>query len=371
MLLAFLAVAGVAQADGVRVAPTMRPRIVNGLDTHAYPTTGAMLYYPAGAITDDNASIYCSGTLIGCETFVVAAHCAADVDPSHYAVYLQHAGIVPVVAVTRHPLYIDADFPKHDVAVLKLGATITGITPSAIAATAPAQLLPLSGTIVGFGQTHSGASDYGIKRVGGVLAESCPGDSPGRRERYRRGLLELPGGAGTGRHGLEHLQRRLGRPAVSRSRRRPGAGRGDLRRHDPQLPRRRHRVRRQRVHEPQLHPRSTRHRQHGCVRRLGTGRRAYDVGRRARRHARRVACVGCVHGDRPAGANTLRITLNGKDDGVFNPDLYVKAGLGASTTVMIAPLTAPARLARVPSICPRPARGRLPSRGIPAPATIS
>ena len=101
-----------------RARPAARPRIVNGLDTHGYPTAGALLY---GGATCDNAGTWCSGTLIGCETFLVAAHCVVDLDPSHYLVYLQHAGLVPVASITRHPSYLDADFPLFDVAVIKLG----------------------------------------------------------------------------------------------------------------------------------------------------------------------------------------------------------------------------------------------------------
>lgn len=331
MLLAVLAVAGVAQADGVRVMPTVQPRIVNGLETHAYPTTGAMLYYPAGAITADNASIYCSGTLIGCETFVVAAHCAADPDPSHYAVYLQHAGIVPVVAVTRHPLYFDADFPKHDVAVLKLGATVTGITPSAIAATAPAPLLPLSGTIVGFGQTHGGASDYGIKRVGGVMAESCPGDLPAGAsdtDVVCWNFSATPGPAGTdsntcnGDSGGPLFLDLGGGPALA------GVTSGGM--------------------------------THSCLGddtgydanvftnrsfildQLGTDSTAAcgglaPVGTPSTLVVEQQGTLDALHPSDaytvtvPAGANALRITLNGKDNGVFDPDLYVKAGLGATS----------------------------------------
>jgi len=330
--LACLAAAGVARADGTRVDLTVRPHIVNGLDTHAYPTTGAMLYSPGGPITKDNASIYCSGTLIGCETFLVAAHCAADPNPSHYAVYLQHGGIVPVVAVTRNPLYADATFPKHDVAVLKLGATVTGIAPSALAATAPAPLLPLSGTIVGFGQTQAGASDYGVKRVGAVLAESCPGDIPAGAtdtDVVCWNFSASPGPAGTdsntcnGDSGGPLFLDLGGGPALA------GVTSGGM--------------------------------TQSCL--------GFDTGYDANVFTNRgfildqlgsdstATCGGLAPvGDSstlvvehdgtlnaanpsdtytmaiPAGATALRVTLNGKDNGVFDPDLYVKAGAGASPT---------------------------------------
>jgi hypothetical protein len=166
-----------ARAAQVRIDPNDAPHIVNGIDTHAYPSTGALLY-GGGVITPDNASIWCSGTLIGCETFLVAAHCVDDLQPTHYLVYLQNAGLVPVAAITRHPSYQDADFPRFDVAVLKLATWVTGITPTPINEVDPLPFAPADGTIVGFGQTRGGGNDYGIKRAGAVQTTRCPADLP-------------------------------------------------------------------------------------------------------------------------------------------------------------------------------------------------
>ena len=46
------------------------PRVVNGVPTQSRPTTGALL------LTDGTGSyaLACSGTLIGCRTFLTAAH---------------------------------------------------------------------------------------------------------------------------------------------------------------------------------------------------------------------------------------------------------------------------------------------------------
>ena len=81
-------------------------RIVNGLNTHGYPTAGALLYSGGGAINSDNAGSWCSGTLIGCETFLTAAHCVVD-DPTaaNYWVYLQHSGISVVSSIEIHSTY--------------------------------------------------------------------------------------------------------------------------------------------------------------------------------------------------------------------------------------------------------------------------
>ena len=174
--LAALGLAGAAAAtEQVRLDPAVRPRIVNGVTTHAHPTTGALLYSGGVAITEDNAATRCSGTLIGCRTFLVAAHCVDDdLHPDHYWVYLQHAGIAAVSGVTVHPDSSGATFPVSDVAVLHLTDWVTGIAPTAINLVDPAPFIPAAGTIVGFGQTQGNANDYGIKRVGAVTTASCP-----------------------------------------------------------------------------------------------------------------------------------------------------------------------------------------------------
>ncbi len=46
-------------------------RIVNGTLTGAYPTTGALLLGASPA----TATLNCSGVMIGCSTFLTAAHC--------------------------------------------------------------------------------------------------------------------------------------------------------------------------------------------------------------------------------------------------------------------------------------------------------
>jgi hypothetical protein len=150
--------------------------IVNGLLTADFPTTGALLVGPNAAA----AELTCSGTLIGCETFLTAAHCVCDsigVDcqgagapnPSEYFVYLQHGGVLAVSSIAIRP---DFDFPDGDVAVLKLAQPLTGIAPSPINTTRR----PNDGetaVIAGFGRTGGNAQDYGAKRAGIVTMGSC------------------------------------------------------------------------------------------------------------------------------------------------------------------------------------------------------
>ncbi len=153
-------------------------RIVAGLPTADYPTAGALL------VGDDPATAvsWCSGVLIGCQTFLTAAHCvcsgrgatcqrALGPAPDSRLVYLQHAGFVRVANITVHP---DYDFPHADVAVLRLDRPVTGITPAVLAAGMPPAGSPA--TIVGFGRTGANADDLGIKRRGDITLGTCPAD---------------------------------------------------------------------------------------------------------------------------------------------------------------------------------------------------
>jgi len=150
------------------------PRIVNGLDTQGFPTTGALLYSGGAAISESNAGVQCSGTLIGCETFLTAAHCVVeDVLPSHYWVYLHNGGIHQVSSITYHPGY-DGNLSGRDVAIVKLTDPVTGIDPTTINTTHDLDALGtgLDGTIVGFGRT-GGGTDYGVKRYGAIVTTDC------------------------------------------------------------------------------------------------------------------------------------------------------------------------------------------------------
>jgi hypothetical protein len=155
-----------------------QPRIVNGLNTTNYPTTGQLLYGGPFPITDNSQASWCTGTLIGCSTFLTAAHCVEeDTTASHYRVFLQNAGVLDVASIATHPNYTSGGFPEFDVAVLKLTAPVTAIDPTAINTSASPPFGTV-GTIVGFGQTDGsgqGAQDYGIKRAGLVQTTNCAG----------------------------------------------------------------------------------------------------------------------------------------------------------------------------------------------------
>lgn len=171
--LLLLATPAAAEEAGAPV----RSRIVNGLPSQSLPTTGALL---VGTGPDDAFPI-CSGTLIGCQTFLTAAHCVCDTDgadctganppdPSGFLVFLQHAGFVGVTRIALRPDYV---FPVADLAVLELASPVTRIAPTPINTTADPPF-GTSGLIAGFGVTSGVASDGGIKRAGAVVTGSCP-----------------------------------------------------------------------------------------------------------------------------------------------------------------------------------------------------
>src|SRR5689334_17721200 len=116
---------GLAIALAVRAAVAAQAPIVNGLETADFPAVGALL----SPSNPDRAQLVCSGTLIGCHTFLTAGHCVEGSVPGSFVVYLQHVGFVGVSAIAMHPSY---DYPVGDVAVLTLATPVTGVRPASI-----------------------------------------------------------------------------------------------------------------------------------------------------------------------------------------------------------------------------------------------
>jgi hypothetical protein len=150
---------------GAESLPEPHPRIVNGVLTAAYPSVGALLR----GTSADTATTWCSGTMIGCSTFLTAGHCVEGRSASEFRVFLPNAGIFPVISIALHPSY---DFPAADVGVLKLGTAVEGVAPTAIQ-TASTITFGTPGVIAGYGRSGDPLFDYGLKRSGNVVTATC------------------------------------------------------------------------------------------------------------------------------------------------------------------------------------------------------
>ena len=187
-----LGIGGAVAAAGTATASAraLQPSIVNGQTTSGYPSVGALLLYDDAAASSFYGA--CSGTLIGCRTFLTAAHCVCPdnamdavscqrqgiADPATLRVFLQQAGTIPVAGVAIAPDYSFA--VRGDVAVITLAESVTGIAPSPLNTTHRPDP-GTAGTIVGFGTTATGrgsVDDSGIKRTGTVTSAQCPADIP-------------------------------------------------------------------------------------------------------------------------------------------------------------------------------------------------
>lgn len=145
-------------------------RIVNGMPSRSHPAVGALLQ----GNDPHTAKVQCTGTLVGCDKFLTAAHCIAD-HPSadQYLVFFQELGFFRVKAVKWQQDKYDS--PYFDWAMLTLARPVEGIAAMAI----NTSVEPLNGsiaTIVGFGRTGGSRLDYGIKREGSVKLSACPDD---------------------------------------------------------------------------------------------------------------------------------------------------------------------------------------------------
>lgn len=169
VFLLLAAFAGSAAASG----PLLK--IVNGLHTHAYPAVGNLVEAP-------NDQEVCTGTLIGCQTFLTAAHCVClgtgtqcnngnqVTAPEDLAIFFQHGLVAGVESVHVHP-----DFehePGADIAVLRLSTPVNGIAPERYN-NVESPAFGTAGTVVGFGVTADDNDDAGIKRYGGIVTADC------------------------------------------------------------------------------------------------------------------------------------------------------------------------------------------------------
>jgi hypothetical protein len=152
--------------------PAISPEIMNGLITSDYPTVGVIMEGPS----EDNNFQFCTGTLIGCNTFLTAAHCLCannayceGHDVTTGWVYFPNGGVYGVSAVDIHPDFLGVE---ADVAIVTLSEPVTGITPSRINDVGPVGT-GTRGSIVGYGLSDTQRWLQGVKRSGQVTTAAC------------------------------------------------------------------------------------------------------------------------------------------------------------------------------------------------------
>jgi len=101
----------------------------------------------------------CTATLVGPTTVLTAAHCI-QAGQSH--VFYVGSGSYSSASEHPHGSY-NATTKAHDIAIVKLASTPSGITPSVISELTPSVGTAL--TLVGYGITATGATDQGTKRM--------------------------------------------------------------------------------------------------------------------------------------------------------------------------------------------------------------
>ena len=140
--------------------------VVNGELTFDHPAVG-MFAAP-------NEFGWCTGTLIGCDTVLTAAHCVTDEDLELGAqFFLPHAGVFEISSVAHHQDY-DDEASVADIAVIRLATPVHGISPVQLGQLTPSVGTP--GILVGYGVTGVDLFDSGLKRQGSVTVDTCPAE---------------------------------------------------------------------------------------------------------------------------------------------------------------------------------------------------
>jgi V8-like Glu-specific endopeptidase len=146
-------------------------RIVNGVPATGFPAVGALLLGRNPA----SAKLVCTGTLVGCDKFLTAAHCIFNHDrPESYQVFLQELGFFPLKAIRWPKNEYRQGYASYDLAMLTLARSADGIAPMLINLSTNAKPLNKTiATIVGFGRTGGERRDFGIRRIGSARIGPC------------------------------------------------------------------------------------------------------------------------------------------------------------------------------------------------------
>jgi V8-like Glu-specific endopeptidase len=154
------------QASDARV-PDAFTRIYNGVPTAEFPAVAGV------AILNFNGSIAgCSGTLVGPQTVLTAAHCVTSGPVAIQTVFFP-GGVeadYDVVGLKVHPEFSPATLAVADLALIYLATPVAGVAPVPLATRSPRA--GKKATIVGYGRDETGT--FGLKQFGSVRLKKCP-----------------------------------------------------------------------------------------------------------------------------------------------------------------------------------------------------
>jgi secreted trypsin-like serine protease len=169
------------QRDQVRTTAVARPAGADRLEAQQEVKIVDGEKTPSGQFNEcvavgNDTKFFCTGTLIGKNVILTAAHCHDDgitrVFFGENTNNLAAGRVVKVIDTKSEPRYVKGQ-PFHDIAVSILQTDITTVTPVPIKSYLD---LPPDGRVIiaGFGHTDtSGTSGYGERRFGRINVESC------------------------------------------------------------------------------------------------------------------------------------------------------------------------------------------------------
>jgi V8-like Glu-specific endopeptidase len=131
--------------------------ILNGRNDTAHPAVGKLKAFKT---YNPQTFMACTATLIGKKTVLTAAHCLWETDN---VVFQLGSSYYYAASWSYHPQFTYEQINTYDVGVVILSQEITFIPAVPLSKTAPS--IGEEITLVGFGDTSTGADNWGVKRA--------------------------------------------------------------------------------------------------------------------------------------------------------------------------------------------------------------